>query len=185
MIIMEVPKLSNIRIIRDRLKWTQKQLAEAVGIGQSYIAKIESNKQIPSYEIASLIFNVLNQELLKQDKNPPIIRLIATAREQLRSLDPYDTLDSAFGLIGDVDQLPVLKDGRCVGIITSQILLRMENTKRNRDTLVRDIMDGPLPSFSDTTPISQMRDLMRHFSAAMVVDLDGKVSGIITRSDFF
>ncbi|UYP45608.1 hypothetical protein NEF87_001893 [Candidatus Lokiarchaeum ossiferum] len=182
---MEVPKLSNVRIIREKLKWTQKQLADAVGIGQSYIAKIESNKQIPSYEIASLIFHVLNEELLKQDKNPPIIRNIATKKSKLRSLHPLDTLSTAFRQIGDVDQLPVIEDDRCVGVITSQILLRMENTKKSKDTMVKEIMEGPLPAFSETTPISQMRDLMRHFSAAMVLDMNGKVSGIITRSDFF
>ena len=92
---MEVPRLGNIKIFRQRIKWTQKQLAEEVGVGQSYIAKIEQEKQLPSYEILVKIFDILRTELLKLDNPPLVARDIATSLENMFYLSPDDIFKEA------------------------------------------------------------------------------------------
>ncbi|MHA1888512.1 MAG: helix-turn-helix transcriptional regulator, partial [Promethearchaeota archaeon] len=89
---MEIPKLSNIRLFRKQIGWTQKQLADAVNVGQSYIAKIEAGKQDPSYSVLSRIFKVIREEMQRQEKSPIIVKSVATPWENLRYVSPKDTL---------------------------------------------------------------------------------------------
>ena len=49
---------------------------------------------------------------------------------------------------------------------------------------IKEIMGSALPSFSDTTPVDQIRNIMQYIPAAIIVR-EGKVNGIITRSDIF
>src|SRR5690606_3530290 len=49
-----------IRLLRKRLRMTQKQLAKRAGIPQSYIAKIESGRTKPSLETWGKIFRSLH-----------------------------------------------------------------------------------------------------------------------------
>ncbi len=181
---MEIPRLSNIRIFRVKLGWTQKKLAEEVGVGQSYIAKIEQGKQNPSYDLVERIFTILREAIINLEKNPLIVRNIITKGEDLVYLLPTDNFMDVKQKIGDFDQLPVLEKGRCVGSITTQAIIKLVSKNTPDGKLVNDIMGPPLPSFSDTTPIHQMRDIMRYLDAAVIVNQD-EVIGIITRSDVF
>jgi transcriptional regulator with XRE-family HTH domain len=46
----------NVRILRQQLRWTQQQLAEALGLGhKSQISKIESDKRPLSYAEEQLL----------------------------------------------------------------------------------------------------------------------------------
>jgi transcriptional regulator with XRE-family HTH domain len=48
-----------IREARDRLGWTQTQLADRVGATPSFVAKVENNKSLPSYERLLAFANLL------------------------------------------------------------------------------------------------------------------------------
>ena len=57
-------KLKSLRKEKD---WTQPQLAEAIGIEQSYLSKLENGKSIPSADIYELIlktFEIDTEEFL-------------------------------------------------------------------------------------------------------------------------
>lgn len=181
---MEVPKISNIRIFRKKLGWTQKKLAKTVGIGQSYIAKIEQGQQNPSYELVEKIFTVLREEILNLEKNPLIVKNIATKGKDMVFLKPTETFQDVKYKIGDFDQLPVLDNDHCVGSITTQQIIKLVSNHTPDSKLVKEIMGPPLPAFSDTTPINQMRDIMHYIDAAVIVNKK-KVIGIITRTDVF
>jgi predicted transcriptional regulator len=182
---MEVPLLSNIKIFRERLGLTQRQLAEKVGIGQPYIAKIESGKQNPSYDIVAKIFAILNMELQNRDEHPLIVKTVATPIDRMVFVKPKDTLRDVKRLIGDYDQIPVLDTNlHCVGSVTSQLLIRLLSQDTNEKTAVKDIMGAPLPSFSENTPIKQIRNIFRVIDAGLIVDRD-QITGIVTRSDVF
>ncbi|RLI63316.1 MAG: hypothetical protein DRO88_10235 [Promethearchaeia archaeon] len=182
---MEIPKLSNIRLFRKQIGWTQKQLADAVNVGQSYIAKIEAGKQDPSYSVLSRIFEVIREEMQRQEKSPIIVKSVATPWENLRYVSPKDTLGDVKSIIGDVDQIPVIeKPRRCVGSISSRLLIRLLSNNTPESTQVKDFMEPPLPTFSETTSIKQIRDVLRYIDAALIVDKD-QICGIVTRSDVF
>src|ERR687885_779173 len=63
-IIIELPDLAQIRILRLRLGWTQRKLAQAAGLSQSFINKIERNEADPGYKTVRAIFHVLTEALL-------------------------------------------------------------------------------------------------------------------------
>lgn len=67
---------SKIKALRYQKQWTQPQLADAMGIEQSYLSKLENGKSIPSADIFSLLLNVfeLPTETLLADVDPPFIR---------------------------------------------------------------------------------------------------------------
>ncbi|WP_457557094.1 helix-turn-helix domain-containing protein [Candidatus Harpocratesius sp.] len=182
---MEVPKLGNIKLFRQKIGWTQKQLADAVNVGQSYIAKIESGKQDPSYSVLNKIFEVIRKEFQKMEKSTLTVKSVATPWEYLRFVSPKDTLGDVKSIIGDVDQIPVIDSHRrCVGNITSRLLIRLLSNNTSENTLVKDFMEPPLPIFSDSTSIQQMRDVLRYIEAALIVEKD-QITGIVTRSDVF
>jgi len=188
---MEVPSLSNLKIFREKLGWTQTQLADAVKVGQSYIARIEKGRH-PSYDVLVRIFAVLREEFVKREKNPPIAIDKATLRKNMRCLKPDDTLKDARVLLQDVDQLPVIKQipstkqkaslEICVGAITSRLLVQHINEELDETTPIHEIMGSPLPTFADDTPLHQMREILRFIDAALLVN-KGKIIGIITKSD--
>ncbi|MCK5345295.1 MAG: helix-turn-helix domain-containing protein [Candidatus Heimdallarchaeota archaeon] len=186
---MEVPSISNIKLFREKIGWTQNQLADAVKVGQSYIARIEQGRH-PSYDVLVRIFSVLREEFVKLEKNPPIAKHEATPRKKMRCLRLEDTLKDARILLQGVTQLPVIKKLNsatsnleiCVGTITSRLLVQYINEDLSETTLIREIMDPPLPTFSENTPIHQMREILHFIDAALLVD-KGTITGIITKSD--
>lgn len=182
---MEVPDLSNIKIFREKAGLTQQQLAEACGVGQSYIAKIEAGKQNPSYEVVVKIFSTIRTMLLKREENPQIVKNVATPLSKLKYVSPKDTLRDVKTKIGDYDQIPVIDSHHhCVGSITSQLLIRLLNNETSESKNVGEFMESPLPSFSENTSIKQMREILRYIDAALIVNQD-QITGIVTRSDVF
>jgi transcriptional regulator with XRE-family HTH domain len=66
-----------LKSLRKTKNWTQPQLAEAIGIEQSYLSKLENGKSIPSADIYQLIlttFEVDTQELLRDIDQSVIYR---------------------------------------------------------------------------------------------------------------
>jgi DNA-binding XRE family transcriptional regulator len=52
-----------IKDVRKKKGWTQKQLADAVGVTASFITQVEAGKTFPSYERCVALANVLNLPL--------------------------------------------------------------------------------------------------------------------------
>ena len=69
--IMEVtkmifPQLEQIKLIREKIVISQVQLAKKAGISQSTIPKYENGTQVPSYNTAKKIFQILLMYFLKR-----------------------------------------------------------------------------------------------------------------------
>lgn len=64
-----------IRSLRKDRKWNQPEFAEAIGIEQSYLSKIENGKSIPSAEIFQMMLQQLDLSIgqLLEDVDPAII----------------------------------------------------------------------------------------------------------------
>lgn len=83
----------------------------------------------------------------------------------------------------DVSQLPVLEDGRLVGMISEVDLLNylLEGSHRASDP-IEAIIDPAPPVVSPETPIDSLTDVFLTANAAVVVD-HGTVAGIVTKID--
>ncbi len=101
------------------------------------------------------------------------------------SVGSSDTLSIAYARMKlyDISQLPVLDDGKLVGMIDeSDLLLAWSNSSALAKTAVREVMSKNLETVSlDTDP----RDLMQIFDRGMVaIVMDGtRFVGLVTRMD--
>lgn len=83
----------------------------------------------------------------------------------------------------DVSQLPVLKDGRIVGIVTEEdILLEVYGNPEHFGEPVSAAMESNLVTLSPDDPVEKLREIFERGMVAIVVDGD-EFLGLITRID--
>ena len=99
---MDLPDIKLIRIMRKQLDWTQKDLADASGVTQSMINKIEKGTKLPSFETAIKIFQFLNDRIKNQTGKPGIARDISV--KYVKSVKPSDSVEIAIKLGNEIDQ---------------------------------------------------------------------------------
>ncbi len=113
------------------------------------------------------------------------------------TLEPELGVQHAFKLLNkhDIKQLPVLKDGLLVGIVTDRDLRRPkpDDGKLSRDPVYRledrfkvgDIMQTEVVNVKEDTTIEEAEGLLiKHkINSLPVISQNGELSGIITASD--
>jgi cystathionine beta-synthase len=83
----------------------------------------------------------------------------------------------------DVSQLPVLKDGRVVGIVTEEdILLEVYSHPEHFLEPVIEAMESNLVTLPPSAPIEKLKDIFERGMVAIVIDGD-EFLGLITRID--
>jgi cystathionine beta-synthase len=102
------------------------------------------------------------------------------------SLTPGQTVRQALHLmrLHDVSQLPVMDGSNCVGSVSDWSLSArsLENT-RLLDVTVSEVMDPPFPIVEDGTAAEGVAKLLSKSNPAVLVRSNGRVTGIVTRSD--
>jgi cystathionine beta-synthase len=105
---------------------------------------------------------------------------------QVISVAPGASVRQALGLMNlhDVSQLPVMDGESCVGSVSDWSLSQksLENAKLLEST-VSEIMDSPFPVVGSDQPVDSVVKLLSKANPAVLVQEDGAVHGIITRSD--
>ena len=99
---------------------------------------------------------------------------------------PGQTVRQAIRLmhLHDVSQLPVMDGGNCVGAVSDWSL----STKSLEDTKVLDmtvsqVMEPPFPIVDDQQSADSVAKLLSKSNPAVLVRTNGKLTGIVTRSD--
>jgi cystathionine beta-synthase len=102
------------------------------------------------------------------------------------SVAPGATVRQALGLMAlhDVSQLPVMEGANCVGSVSDWSLSQksLENPKL-LDATVSEVMDSPFPVVAGDQPVDSVVRLLSKSNPAVLVRENGKVQGIVTRSD--
>jgi len=182
---MMLPPIQEIKKRRVALGVSQKRLAESVGASQSLIAKIESNRVHPSYDVVRKIFEYLDRieqprtglarDIEKRDL--VWIRKSERVREAVEKMRQYG-----------FSQLPVRDDREdiCVGSLSErqivQSLLKEPDPKSFYERIVSEIMQEQFPVVDESITVTAVALLLQH-SQAVLTAKKGKVVGIITASD--
>src|SRR5262245_14700600 len=99
------------------------------------------------------------------------------------TIEPDQRLAHALELMRrhSISGLPVVKDGRAVGILTNRDI-RFE---RNLDQRVRDVMTSKLVTAPDGTTLEEAKELLHknRIEKLIVVDAAGRMRGLITIKD--
>ena len=182
---MMLPPVQEIKKRRVALSISQKRLADSVGASQSLIAKIESNRVHPSYDVVRRIFEYLDrmeqpQTGLAKDiekRDLVWVRKSERVREAVEKMRQYG-----------FSQLPVRDDKEdiCVGSLSErqivQSLLKEADPKSFYERIVGEMMQEQFPVVDESITITAVALLLQH-SQAVLTARRGKVVGIITASD--
>jgi cystathionine beta-synthase len=119
---------------------------------------------------------------------PPMPLASDVMTSDVIAVTEHETLAGAWELLarGRFHHLPVVRAGRCVGILDDRLLLRtMPPGTGTRGRRVADLLPAPLVEVGPDTPLDEVAAALRdgHRDAAAVVDDDGYLVGLITCFD--
>ena len=177
-----------IKGMRSSLEWSQKDLAKKASVSQSTIAKVEQGSLETSYSVMARIYNALENETAKRNMKKTVKDICA---KDVRYVEKWEALKKAQSIMKNngFSQLPVLENGLSIGTISERILMERllngEPPERLRERKVQEVMGNPLPQVSKETPVDAVRALLISRDAVLVVEKEGKVCGILTKSDLY
>jgi cystathionine beta-synthase len=138
----------------------------------------------------SKLFNdywMIDQGYIERERTGDLRDLITRryADGAVITVGPDDPLLTAFQRmkLADVSQVPVLEDGRCVGILDeSDLLLAVHNEKVNFHAPVRSAMTTRLETIAYHASLDALYGILSRDLVALVLDGD-RFLGLITRED--
>ncbi|MGC8995064.1 MAG: CBS domain-containing protein [Thermoplasmata archaeon] len=181
-----LPSLEEIKGLRIKIGLTQKQLADLVGLSQSYIARLEKGDINPTYENIRKIYSVL-ESYLDQNLNNEITAKEIMTRNVI-SVNSNDTIEKAINIMinNGISQLPVLDNDVIVGSITEELVNKLLNSEKLKNNIknkkIKDYMEDSFPQISENTSIKIVSYLLKQYQAVLVISR-GKLVGIITKTD--
>ena len=181
-----IPEISGLKSLRASLNVTQLCVSKALGISQSYIAKIESGRADPPYSVAKKLFDYLSELKSKEKSRLLLARDIMT--RCIKHLSSIDKLSKALKLMDELDisQLPVIDDGRVVGSVTQKVIPKLlASGKKDIELLsVNEVMEDAFPVISEDSLVSTVSGLLQA-NHAVLLSKKGKITGIITSHDLY
>ncbi|SME93217.1 cystathionine beta-synthase [Pseudobacteriovorax antillogorgiicola] len=111
--------------------------------------------------------------------------LSQTKERDLITVDISSTPEAAIQVMKDngISQLPVLADGRLVGVLTEDSLLEYLSSSEARSKSVESVMNRSVPTVERHTPIKSLQNTVISSGLAVVIDSDKKPSHILTKID--
>jgi cystathionine beta-synthase len=130
---------------------------------------------------------MLDHGFIKRESHGDLRDLISRRHKEhaVATVNADETVNAAYQRMKlyDVSQLPVLKDGRIVGIVTEEdILLEVyENPEHFREP-VTEAMESNLVTLPPSAPVEKLQEIFERGMVAIVVDGE-EFLGLITRID--
>jgi predicted transcriptional regulator len=166
-----------LKKMREEVSMTQEQVAELADISQAHVAKIENEKVNPTLSTVNKIMSIL--------KSNNTLKCNGLVTKKVIYIKPKDSVNNAVKLMkaNDVSQLPVIDKGLCIGGISDKTIIR--NLDRiSSSTKVREVMEPPFPVINCGEDMEVVKTLLEYHPAILVTE-DGKIKGILTKSDLF
>jgi cystathionine beta-synthase len=144
--------------------------------GERYLSKLYSDEWMRENQMMDADRTSLGHVLRnKEDQRGDIVSVTGgqTVRQAIKLMQLHD-----------VSQLPVMDGINCVGSVSDWSLSAksLDNPKL-LDVTVSEIMDAPFPTVDDAQPAENVAKLLSKSNPAVIVRNNGKITGIVTRSD--
>jgi cystathionine beta-synthase len=144
--------------------------------GERYLSKLYNDEWMRENQLLDTEHVSLGRLLaLKTGEVPPLV-----------SIGRGASVRQALGLMSlhDISQLAVMDGDSCVGSVSESALSTraLDNTKL-LDAPVSDVMDPPLPTLEHDASIDHVKKVLSKANPAVLVRRDGKIEGVLTRSD--
>ena len=120
--------------------------------------------------------------------NPDEEQLALIMTRNLLTAAPDDDIKVAAQIMieNNIRRVPIVQDEEIVGIVTAFDIIEQAISKLNIEVPVKDYMIKNIPTSWDGTPLNVAFVTMRYsgFKVLLALNKDGKLSGILTETDF-
>ena len=144
--------------------------------GERYLSKLYSDEWMRENQMLEADRTSLGHVLRNKDDHKTDIVAVTggqTVRQALRLMHLHD-----------VSQLPVMDGANCVGSVSDWSLsARSLDDTKLLDMTISDVMDPPFPTVDDQQTAESVAKLLSKSNPAVLVRTNGRVTGIVTRSD--
>ena len=144
--------------------------------GERYLSKLYNEEWMMENRLLEPDRLTIGDLVARKDGGAPALVSVARAtptREALSLITEYD-----------ISQLPVCDEDECVGAIAeSTLMARIIEDPSVLDRPVETLMDAALPVVEGDTPLPAAGRLLTRQNPAVLVRVDGKLGGIVTRYD--
>jgi transcriptional regulator, XRE family len=173
---MELPTPQDLRERRTELGLTQNELADAAGVSQPLIARIEGGDVDPRLSTLRRIVGALNEA------EGEVVRAENLMHESVVNVLPDDSVHAAVELMDEeaYSQLPVIQNGVPVGSISQGDIVEAGSDVGNLP--VSEVMSESFPTIAREATVDEIRNLLDHYKGIVVTE-GGETIGIITEAD--
>ena len=144
--------------------------------GERYLSKMYNEEWLRENRLLEPERLTARDMVARKDSHaPPLVTVTrdTSTREALALITEYD-----------ISQLPVCDNGECVGSVAESTLMgRIIENPAVLDQPISTFMDAPLPVIEADTPMSGIGRLLTRQTPAVLIRVDGKLNGIVTRFD--
>jgi predicted transcriptional regulator len=181
--IVNLPDPKTLKVMREKLKISQKELDEKTGIPQSTISRIESEKIDPPYSKFKRIYEYLAKE--NEKRKDAKIRAENIMSRKVYKIDSKSKIKDAIELMNKhkISQIPILEDGKNLGSLTSKKI--QKHITDNPDLMnlkILDLKELPFPEVEKTWRVKDISNLLIIYPAVLVKEHNNYI-GIITDAD--
>ena len=178
-----LPSLDEVAKKRRIMGLTQQKLARLVGVSQSLIAKLESQKIDPSYTKVKAIFDALEQ--LQTETEVRAEEMLHSNVIGVQKSDPVSKAVQTMAEYG-YSQLPVFDGEHAVGSISEKTIIGKVSAGKDLSQVskrsVGEVMEDVFPQVGKDAPLPLISSLLQVYSAVLILN-KGKVVGIVTKAD--
>ncbi|TXT58307.1 MAG: putative transcriptional regulator with C-terminal CBS domain [Promethearchaeota archaeon] len=181
--IVNLPDQKAIKVMRKKLKISQKTLGEKTEIPQSTISRIESNAIDPPYSKFKKIYEFLAQE--NEKKKEKKVRASNIMSKNVYKIDSQSKIKDAIELMNKhkISQVPILENGQNLGSLTSKrIQMHITDNPDLINLNVLDLKELPFPEVEKNWRVKEISNLLITYPAVLV-KAHNKYIGIITDAD--
>ncbi len=109
----------------------------------------------------------------------------ARGKRELIAVGPDASVKEVIGTmkLHSISQVPVVSEGRLIGILHDKRLLEKALEGAKGDVRVRELVEATYTTVDDSTELSVLTELFKRFKVAVVIDQANKPVDIITRID--
>ncbi len=176
-----IENLEQIKRMRKKLGLKQKELADAAGVSQSLIAKIEAGKIDPTFTKVKQIFLALEE--LREKEEVKASRLM---NKKVVFASPHENIKNIIKIMKrkGISQMPVLEKEKVCGLISEGAILKkiIADPEKINNLKVEEIMEDVPPIVSIKTGLKMLLELLKDSQVVLVAD-KGDIKGIISKSD--
>ena len=180
-----IPKLSEIKKLREELSLSQRELAKLCDIQPSFLNMIENGHSDPSYKVLVRIFQILDAEA--ENKRGKLTSAKHICTRNIITAKKTDYVEDIIKIMKtkNISQIPVI-ESNCIGMVTENSFvkfIRENGAEKLVMAKVKDAMEIPPPSLDVDAKITKnILDLLYDSRCILVTD-KGKLYGIITKID--